>query len=92
MLGGSIKFDSSRTMTGHGTHKSRGTFLRMKRLIQSQQQLAKTLTFIFISFRNKRHPQAEQTVSYKPPAHKAAISSSDAQGITVLFCYYRFTS
>lgn len=46
--GGSIKFDSSRTVTAHGALKSGGTFLRTKYLIQSQQQLAKTLTFIFI--------------------------------------------
>lgn len=58
------------------SHKSRGTFLGMKYLIQSQQQLAQTLTFIFISVWNKRHPQAEQAVSYKPPANKAAISSA----------------
>jgi len=47
----------------------------MKYHIQLQQQLAKTLTFIFISVWNKRHPQAEQAVSYKPPAHKAAVLS-----------------
>lgn len=58
-------------------HKSRRTLLRTKYLIQSQQQFAKRLTFIFYfgSKKNKRHPQAEQAVSYKPPAHKAAISS-----------------
>lgn len=52
-----------------GTHKSRGAFLRMKHLVQSQQQLGKTLTLVFISVPRERHPQAERAVSPKPAVH-----------------------
>lgn len=50
-------------------HTNPGEHLRMKNLVQSQQQLRKMLTFVFISVPSERHPQAEQAVSPQPAVH-----------------------